>query len=274
MNKRTLILLVVATLASQAYADPESALRVRAFARLPNWTGLWEGDHSVPTPLNGAFAPSGTSICPFTEAAFTHSRLLAKPPYNPVWERKYLRAMSAMKDHGGLAAAIAALKYCGVTGFPAAMESLAVFQVVVTPEETLLLYPDGGVRHVYTDGRAHPPKEDLWPTPMGDSIGHWDGATLVIDTIERTPGPVSPIAPYPGTVADLSEQAHFTERLRKVGKDSLQDDLTIEDPLRFTHPWHVSLHYARVTNQDRMIAYNCENDRNPTVNGKITVAAP
>jgi hypothetical protein len=85
----------------------------------------------------------------------------------------------------------------------------------------------------FADGRPHPKKEDLWPTDLGDSIGHWEGATLVIDTIARKAGPV-----VPNTVgfADLSAQAHFTERLTRIDADTLQDDMTIDDPQRFVHP--------------------------------------
>ena len=55
----------------------------------------------------------------------------------------------------------------------------------VTPEETLFLYENGDVRHIYSD-REHPKKDDLWPTKRGNSIGRWKGATLFIDTIEVT----------------------------------------------------------------------------------------
>jgi hypothetical protein len=44
------------------------------------------------------------------------------------------------------------------------MDAFEMFQVVVTPEETLFVFDDGEVRHVYTDGRAHPDKDDLWQT--------------------------------------------------------------------------------------------------------------
>ncbi len=67
---------------------------------------------------------------------------------------------------------------------PLTMDWAGIFQVAVTPEETLFLFEYGEVRHIYTDGRSHPGKDDLWPTPMGDSIGRWQGETLVIDTLE------------------------------------------------------------------------------------------
>ena len=148
-----------------------------------------------------------------------------------------------------------------------------MFQVVVTPAETLLLFIHGEVRQIFTDGRMHPSGTDLWPTPLGDSIGHWSGATLIIDTTARKAGPVTSL-PIPG-VADLSEQAHFTERLRLIDADTLQNDLTIDDPQRFSHPWQIAIRYKRVTDVDRLIPVDCtENDRDEIVNGKLTIVMP
>ncbi|MGB6452049.1 MAG: hypothetical protein WBE92_14965 [Steroidobacteraceae bacterium] len=143
-----------------------------------------------------------------------------------------------------------------------------MFQVFVTPEETLFLYDDGEARHIYTDGRKHPKKEDLWPTDTGNSVGRWEGATLVVDTIDVKSGPIAPLQ----GVADLSDRAHFTERVRLIAPNRMEDDLTIDDPVRFAHPWRVSTVWTRVLDQDRLLPYDCDNDRNPVVNGQITIA--
>jgi hypothetical protein len=147
------------------------------------------------------------------------------------------------------------------------MEAPMVFQVVVTPEETLFVMDHGEVRHIYTDGRRHPAEDDLWPTLLGDSVGRWEGETLVIDTIARTAGPISMFGP-----AQLSEQAHFTERVRRIDKDTLEDQLTIEDPASLTRPWTITLRYERVRDLDRFILYDCDSDRNPVENGKLIIA--
>lgn len=294
MNRRKLIGLVWVLAVSLAHAQQNSAQRVRAFATLPNWTGYWETDLAAalnshdfsglkPDPASAAVAaysdePGGSRFFPLM-------KLTAKPPYNPQWEQKYQRALTKLKNAGGHSKTSAAAKTCTQLGFPYVMDSPAdefgLFQVMVTPEETLFLFQSGAVRHIFTDGRPHPAKADLWPTSMGDSIGHWEGATLVIDTIERQPGPIVPAGPFtpvlilaPGVVADLSEQAHFVERVRIVGNDALQDDLTIEDPQRLTRPWHISMHFKRVVGVDRMILSSCEHDRDVVVSGKLSIAPP
>jgi hypothetical protein len=145
------------------------------------------------------------------------------------------------------------------------------FEMLVTPEEAVLLATDGAARHIYTDGRAHPKPDELLPTALGDSIGPWEAHALIVDTIARKAGPIGPL-PW---AANLSDQAHFTERLRHIGADTMQDDLTIEDPLRFSQPWHVTICYLPVHDITRMIPISCaQNDRNPLINGKFVIAPP
>jgi hypothetical protein len=252
-----------ALVVSDAGAAPNSPRRVRAFARLPDWTGLWETSTSREITNPGGQTGVGR---------FRSPKLIDHPPYNPEWERKY---QAALHDTAAAAKAAAAFKGCGdgvpasVRSFPNIMEAPIVFQVVVTPEETLFVMDHGEVRHVYTDGRAHPRGDDLWPTLLGDSVGHWQGEVLVIDTIARTAGPISMFGP-----AQLSEQAHFTETVRRIDRNTLGDRLTIEDPVSLVEPWTITLRYDRVQDLDRFILYDCDADRNPVENGKLVIAPP
>jgi hypothetical protein len=252
------LVLLCATASAQEQSRPEhwsAAERARIFATLPNWSGLWESKWlAAADNLTGYPTAEGG---PLTEFLTRYVPLGAKPPYKPG-----LQSGQQTSDWSQ--------KTCADIRFPAVLEWPRMFQLFVTPEETLFLYDDGDVRHIYTDGRKHPKQEDLWPTHRGNSIGHWEGSTLVIDTIEVKAGR---ILPFPG-VADLSEQAHFTERVRRVDSNTMQDDLTIDDPVRLAHPWQVSTRWSRVQDQDRLLPFDCDNDRNVVVNGKITVAPP
>ncbi len=242
--RRTIGTGVVLLLVATAYAAPNSPQRVRAFAQLPDWTGLWETESS-----KAIANPSGT---PAFRASF---KLAGHLPYNPAWEQRYQATLAAP------AKKLSAFKGCGegspayLRGFPNIMEEPMVFQVVVTPEETLFVMDHGEVRHIYTDGRPHPGKDDLWATPLGDSIGHWSGETLVIDTIARTPGPISMWG-----VGDVSEQAHFIEKVRRIAEDTIEDQLTIEDPVSLVRPWTVTLRFTRVPGLTRFIPFDCEGD--------------
>jgi hypothetical protein len=104
-------------------------------------------------------------------------------------------------------------------------------EIVQTPGRVLMLFEFSHfIRQIYTDGRKH--NTDLGPTWMGDSIGHWDGDTLVVDTIGFNDKTWLDRAGHPH-----STDLHLVERIRRVDKSTLQDDLTIEDPKAYTKPW-------------------------------------
>jgi hypothetical protein len=104
---------------------------------------------------------------------------------------------------------------------------------VQTPKLILMVfeYPNA-IRFIPTDGRPHPVDPD--PTWMGDSVAHWEGDTLVVDTVgfnDKTE-----ISGYMHT-----EDLHVVERFRRIENGSLQRSLeynvTVEDPNVFTRPW-------------------------------------
>jgi hypothetical protein len=147
----------------------------------------------------------------------------------------------------------------------------------VTPEETTLISLLGSVRHIYTDGRPHPPKDELWPMSQGDSIGHWEGDTLVVDTVSvRSPVYLPGLARGTGVPAlPMSNELHSVERIRMVSHDQLQIQFTLEDPIALAKPVNVTLTWNRVKDINRMEqnADDCDDpstDRNPIVNGRYT----
>jgi hypothetical protein len=224
--------------------------RVRVFASLPNWTGYWIADDGVEnvSGVSGRTEHGG--------ADFVKMKLAAPMPYTAEFAAKAdaLRKSLATSDTG---------KECGFP-FPFMMESPWVLQFLITPEETDVIVAGREIRHIYTDGRAHPSPDDVWPTPWGDSVGKWEGHVLAADTIAVKSGVFPPI---------VSERARYTERIRMVSPDRIEDELTVEDPVALTKPWKVTIPYQRVAGLDRMVHGDCnENDRNPVVDGKLTIA--
>jgi hypothetical protein len=141
-------------------------------------------------------------------------------------------------------------------------------QALVTPEEVALVFAGREVRHLYTDGRSHPPVDELWPTPWGDSVGHWEGKSLVVDTVSVATqvGPYSPL---------MSDQVRYLERIRRVDETHLEDQLTFVDPVALSHSWTVTIRYVRLKNLNRLIHGDClENDRNPVVDGALKITPP
>jgi hypothetical protein len=251
---------------SAAHAAGSSDQRVRAFTALPDWTGFWQWKEEYK-----ALNSPGDIINENPAAFVAKAKLAGHPPYNAAWDAPYQVRVAAQMTLRRSGKADENSKDNCWFGFPVQMEALDnTFQLMITPEETMIVFERLAVRHIYTDGRAHPRKEDLWPTAEGDSVGHWEGDTLVIDTIARKAGSIGFFA----SAAALSDQAHFSERIRMVKPDELEDQMTIEDPVAFVRPWQVTISYVRATGIDRFIGYDCENDRNPIVNGHLTIKSP
>jgi hypothetical protein len=124
---------------------------------------------------------------------------------------------------------------CAPIGFPRIFLYPLPMQIVQTTAEVLFLFEYDGTRHqIFTDGRAH--DTSLGPLWLGDSIGHWEGDTLVADTTNFNDK----------TWLDRmghahSDQLHTIERIRRIDRDHLVDDLTIDDPKAYTKPWTAHL---------------------------------
>jgi hypothetical protein len=112
-------------------------------------------------------------------------------------------------------------------------EPLGIMQVLQHPTAITFLYeaaPGQSYRIIYLDGRKHPDNFDS--SYMGHSIGHWEGDTLVVDTVGLND------ETWMGNVrASLhSDKVHMIERFSRQG-DTLTYQQTIEDPVMFTKPW-------------------------------------
>jgi hypothetical protein len=239
--------------------------RVKAFAKLPNWTGIWELDAFAGQADGQQFSAEGQRRLKEYAAAL-------RPTFTSEYQVKYdeIRkkveaAIAADPDHPP----VTHEPLCAAPPFPA-ISTPGMYQWRITPEETTFISTVGAVRHIYTDGRSHPPKDELWPTLMGDSIGHWEGDTLVVDTIATRKRLY--LGELSGFFVPMSDQLHFTERIRMVSHDQLQIDYTAEDPVALAKPIHATIVHVRVTDFTRMVEEtDCDqNERDPVVNGRFT----
>jgi hypothetical protein len=148
-----------------------------------------------------------------------------------------------------------------------------VYEFVVRPEQTWILTENGpNVMRIYTDGSDHPAPEDRWPTFTGDSVGHWEGDTLVFSTVSVKGDQT--IIDRTGLIH--SDELHAVTRIRKIDEDTLQADMVIEDDLALEKPWHVTKQYKRLEAGTRVYDYACaENNRNPvTESGQTLTLGP
>ena len=145
---------------------------------------------------------------------------------------------------------------CAPFGIPRLMNHAGPLEILQTPGRVLMLFETGNSqRQIWTDGRGHP--ADLDSTWMGNSIGRWDGDTLVVDTIGQDDKTVVDNYRTPH-----SAKIHVVERWKMINDgQKLQVTYTVDDPDAFNAPWSAIRNYRRV--QQPMSEEVCaENNRN------------
>jgi hypothetical protein len=120
---------------------------------------------------------------------------------------------------------------CFPPGVPRILTYGLPMEIIQTPGRVLEFFEyDHFVRQIYTDGREH--SKDLAGTWMGDSIGRWEGDTLVVDTTGFNDKTLVDKIGHPH-----SDALHVVERIRRVDHNTLVIDITIDDPKAYTKPW-------------------------------------
>jgi hypothetical protein len=144
---------------------------------------------------------------------------------------------------------------CRWVGLPGIMGYPYPFEILVTPGRiTMIFEADSQVRRIWMTRRRHPAPDDLDPSYYGDSIGQWEGDTLVVDTVGFNTQTTVNGAPH-------SERMHIVERIRHLGAKTLEDRMTITDPEAFTAPVTQTFVYGRRPGW-RIREYSCnENNR-------------
>ena len=107
-------------------------------------------------------------------------------------------------------------------------------------------------RVIYMDGRGHPPSRA--PDYFGHSVGHWDGDTLVVDTVGFSEKFWMNRDGLPHT-----SQLHLVERLTRVDFDTLDYEVTVDDPGAYTAPWTSGILLRWNPNQD-LFEYVCQDN--------------
>ncbi len=248
--------------AQQPAAQQPGASQAVGYDKLPDWSGAWA---MVGGTVFDAATQTGTggSITPGVRE---------HPPYNAEWEAIYARNL-ALRDKGLFPDT---QTNCGVpVGFPRMFNMPDPYEFVVRPEQFWILTENGpNVMRVYTDGRPH--LADQWETYTGDSVGHWEGDTLIFTT-RALKGSRDGDVILDRTGLVLSDKSHATTRMRKIDPTTIQVQMTIEDPKALTKPWIVTKQFRKQPAGTRLYDYGCaENNRNPVdpVTGETQVLGP
>lgn len=210
---------VPAAAADPVVIDPPPTAKDWAdLAKLPDWSGVW-----TPTQTD------------------ERARIKSDPvPWKPQIAKQVALLVAAEK--AGKPAGL--FVNCLPEGMPSWMLiTHDAFEVIFSPGRVTML---GGsdsnrLRRIYTDGRPHPPDPD--PTFHGHSIGHWEGDTLVVDTVGILPETYIAVSEAVGIPND--GDMHIIEHIHLAGPDTLQDDLEIIAPHVLTRPWKTTRIFYR-----------------------------
>jgi hypothetical protein len=152
---------------------------------------------------------------------------------------------------------------CVFPGVPRVNTSPYPFQIVQLPDKIVFLYEYmHNFRVIYTDGRPH--RKNWEPSLLGDSVGRWDGDTLVIETVNLTDR----------TWLDDHGNRHsdalkVTERWRRVSANQLSYEETIDDPKFYTKPWTVSWLIPIAAKEWELMEYACTDNNKDMYDGHL-----
>jgi hypothetical protein len=215
-KKRSLLLAAFALFASRAIvADSPS---YASLTKLPNWSGVW----AMPD-----------------RAFMDVMRAGASAPFKPEYA-----AQARAKPNS---------TSCLPTGMPGIMALPLGYEFLFTPGRVTILTEEGPmIRRIYTDGRGHSADPD--PTFTGESIGRWEGKTLIVDTIA-----IKPAAEFINRLK-TSGKTRVIERFSLNDPDHMLVETEIVDPVALVKPWRYSVIYQR-SKTGFVENYYCENDR-------------
>jgi hypothetical protein len=150
---------------------------------------------------------------------------------------------------------------CVTRGVPAGMFPAGynnAYQIMQVPGYVVILYEMiHEARIIPLDGRPHLPSSvKLW---NGDSRGRWEGNTLVIDTTNYNNKGWIATSAATGRIKGIpqSEALHVVERFTRVDRDTINYEVTINDPDAYTQPWKVGIPLARDPDY-RIFEYACQ----------------
>lgn len=153
---------------------------------------------------------------------------------------------------------------CLPGGMPRIMVNPYPMEILHNKDRVTILFEyQNQIRRIFLDGRKHP--EDIYPTYLGDSIGHWEGDVLVIETIGMRGDTM-----FDATGIPHSDKITVVERIYKESPTKLVDDITSIDPEALKEPWTVKRTYTLKPDFQIMENICLENNRNPVDANGVT----
>jgi hypothetical protein len=211
-------------------AKPNTKLRGMTWDSIkaqPDWSGMWTpgrppaGTPAPPRPAGGG--GFGSDI-----------------PYKPEYIAKNAERFKRVQGLGPGGEADIPLSNSGLcipSGVPEVMGQVS-HEYMFSPGKVVILLENSEIRRIYIDGRGHVPLDEANPSFDGDSIGHWEGDTLVVETTN-----IYPEAEF--TFGQpVTEKTVINERFTRVG-NKMKIEQVVTDPILFTKPYVSTRWYDR-----------------------------
>jgi hypothetical protein len=161
---------------------------------------------------------------------------------------------------------------CWPAGMPLIMTRVWPIAMIQLPTAIYMVSAfENALRIIYLDGRPHTPADEVVRSFNGESIGHWDGDALVVDTI-YFPGHHQWMD-QGGASVPVSEDLHITERFRMTGNGTLDIDYSMTDPKSWEGEWKFTKTFRRKDDTD-ITEVECLPDLNehlPATSSKMLV---
>jgi hypothetical protein len=208
----------------------------------PDLSGLWQRPY-VPdmSKTNRDQSQIGTPELPFTEAG-----MKAWKSYD-----------ASQGDYTGS---------CLPFGLMRSMNSPDPIQIMQSPKYVALLYEQNTWFHVIPIDKQH--NKDMRPTWFGDSVGHWEGDTLVVDTNNFNGRTRLDTIGHPH-----SDALHVIERFTRTDAKHIAYEVTVDDPKTFTKPW-TNKRIFTLRPDWEIMEYSCEENNKDLYEGHIKAPPP
>jgi len=201
--------------------------------------------------LNGAWDRYGTvNIDPRVTAAPP----VSAPPLKAQDAAEWLARQKAAKEADARGEPVfGGYAKCLPDGMPAMMMAMFPMEVLQTPGQiTIIEEAYNQVRRIYLNEKQIP-VDDAEPGFWGHSVGHWQGDTLVVNTVGIKEEVRFRDTPH-------SPEMQIDERIRMLSKDIFEDQVTVTDPQYLTQPWKFTWKYLRKPGY-KILEYVCESNR-------------
>jgi hypothetical protein len=196
----------------------------------------------TPPDLQGIWQPKGSP-------AESLEKFVVEPAGGKIPYRA--EALAKRKENFQNRATTDTVKKCFLPGVPRITLLPMPFQIFQTANYVAMVYEYAhSFRSIPLDGGQHLDGIDFW---MGDSRGHWEGDTLVVDVTDFND------QTWLDAAGDYhSDALHVVERYRRTGPKSITYEATIEDPKVFTQPWKIRVPLELNTeNNARLMEFEC-----------------